>query len=354
MKHLFSFIKDEIINIFKSQKSTATLAIPTATTICIGTPLLLGAYFEHINYALLASLGSMIFLHTPNTNLMNKMVVLFCCSYGLILCFLLGIFANLYPNLIVLFITLVSMLVSSACAYFQLPPPGNFFFIMAFSISAFMPLSFAQNINTIGFVFMGTTLACLVGFIYGLLMLQKQKPTQKPPKPQKAFNLIITDSVITGFVIGLAIFIAIKLGFSRPYWVGISALAVLRGITYYAVVNRHFKRLVGTFFGLFLTMFLLPLDESLWILSFALMALVFLGQYFLSRNLLISITFLTPLSILFAEIGNFHLPVNELIHTRLYDTILGGSIGAIGGYLFHWERCYSKIDSTLKKLLLVR
>lgn len=345
-------IMQEILNIFRSQKIPNTFAAPFFMMLCTGIPLLVGSYFNHLNYALLASLGTMVFLYTPNTNLMHSMSVLFCCSYGLILCFLLGVFANLYPQFIVLFVFLVATLVTCATSYFNLPPPGNYFFIMSFSISAFMPLAFAQNIQIIGFVFMGTTLACIFGFIYNLYQIRKNRAFKKPQNKQKNFSLVITDSVITGFVVALSIFIAIALNFSRPYWVGILALGVLRGISYYIVVSKLIKRLIGTIFGLVLTMYLLSLHENMWVLSIILMIFVFIGYFYLSKNLLIAIIFLTPLSIFFAEIGNFHLLVDELIKTRFYDTLLGGSVGVIGGYLFHWKIVYNKIDLFLKKYLM--
>lgn len=351
IKKSIIYIIDELKKLFTLNNSKISWQTPLAAAFSIGIPLLFGAYYNHIDYALLTSIGGLVFLYMPNTNLVHRIIVLFCCSYGLILCFMLGMFANMYPSLIVLFITILTIVVSMICSYVKLAPPGNYFFIMTFSIAAFMPSSFTKTITSIGLVFLGTTLACIIGIIFSLIMLRINKEIRQPHTAEKDFDIVIVDSIITGVVIGLSIFIAQMLDFSRPYWVGLSALAVLRGISYHIILTNHFQRIVGTFIGLILTFYLLPLEHNPWLLSFSLMLFVFVGLFTMTRNLALSILFFTPLSIFLAEVGNLHTDTFELVQSRLLDTILGGTIGILGGYIFHYEKAYNSISKGIKNII---
>ena len=53
-------------------------------------PLLIGAYFEHMDYGLVSSLGGLVFLYPPNTPLSHRMVTLMARAFAMTACYTPG------------------------------------------------------------------------------------------------------------------------------------------------------------------------------------------------------------------------------------------------------------------------
>lgn len=73
-----------------------------------------------------------------------------------------------------------------ACRYYNMPPPGGFFFVMAASIGAHTPGGILDVPLQVGLLAMGCLLASLIAFIYSLLMLRRQAPAEFTPCPNRA------------------------------------------------------------------------------------------------------------------------------------------------------------------------
>lgn len=342
-------VKEELKKIIGINKSQTSWKLPFASMISVGVPLLIGAYYNHLNYALISSMGSLVFMYFPKKNLMRNLSFLFCISFAFLLCFFMGFVANQISHFIPLIIMITCILVSSSCSYFKLQPPGSFLFIMIFSISAFMPTSLIKLPNILGFIFLGTLMACFVAFIYSILNPVKKE--YEIFQPEVSFDKIILNPFIIGFFVGLSIFVAQNIGLQRPYWAGITTFSIMQALSYHIVLSRHIQNLVGTILGICLSIFILPLSENMWVLSFVIMGIIFISQFLISRNYTLAIIFLTPMSIFLAEIGSFHIGEADIIISRFLDTFLGGIIALTGSLVFNHQKTYLKIGKILKFLV---
>lgn len=110
---LWALLRSELRQLLQFNRSDRRWQLPFCAALASGLPLMVGLYFDHIEYGLVSSLGGLIFLYTPATPLAHRMMVLMACSFGMIACHALG-------------------------------PPRGVFFMMAASIGAFSPVELLE------------------------------------------------------------------------------------------------------------------------------------------------------------------------------------------------------------------
>lgn len=110
---LWALLRSELRQLLQFNRSDRRWQLPFCAALASGLPLMVGLYFDHIEYGLVSSLGGLIFLYTPATPLAHRMMVLMACSFGMIACHALG-------------------------------PPRGVFFMMAASIDAFSPVELLE------------------------------------------------------------------------------------------------------------------------------------------------------------------------------------------------------------------
>lgn len=110
---LWALLRSELRQLLQFNRSDRRWQLPFCAALASGLPLMVGLYFDHIEYGLVSSLGGLIFLYTPATPLAHRMMVLMSCSFGMIACHALG-------------------------------PPRGVFFMMAASIDAFSPVELLE------------------------------------------------------------------------------------------------------------------------------------------------------------------------------------------------------------------
>ena len=142
---LWALLRRELRQLLQFNRSDRRWQLPFCAALASGLPLMVGLYFDHIEYGLVSSLGGLIFLYTPATPLAHRMMVLMSCSFGMIACHALG-------------------------------PPRGVFFMMAASIGAFSPVELLELPLRVGLFTLGCLLACLIAFFYSLHVLSLQAP----------------------------------------------------------------------------------------------------------------------------------------------------------------------------------
>ena len=329
--------------------------MPLAAALCSGLPLLIGAHFDHMNYGLTSSLGGMIFLYLPNTPMHHRMVTLMACGFGMAACFALGIVSHFVPALMTLALTFIAILVTMVNRFYRLGPPGSLFFIMAASIGAFSPIEILDVPLYVGLLTMGSLLAGLIALFYSAHNLRVQAPQPVAALPPTDFDFVISDSVIIGVCVGMSLALSQILELERAYWVPISCLAVIQGVSLRAVWNRQIHRILGTAIGLLLTWGLLTLPFDKWTLSLVMMALVFIIETMVVRHYGIAVVFITPLTIFLAEAAQLgHGSPAALIQARFFDTILGCVIGLMGGICLHNPHFRKVTGRQIRRLIPAR
>ncbi|MGB2902725.1 MAG: FUSC family protein [Candidatus Dechloromonas phosphoritropha] len=350
-----ALLRREILHLTTVNRSDRRWQTPFCAGLAIGLPLLVGAYFDHLEYGLVSSLGGLVFLYVPNTPLPHRMVSLMVSSFGMSACYTLGVMCHFLPLLLVPVLTFIAVVVVMVCRFFALAPPGSVFFIMAAAIGAFTPIGVLQLPLFVGLLTMGGLLACLIAFFYSLYILRLQAPQPVNPLPPPTFDFVVFDSIVIGLFVGISLALAQALQLERPYWVPVSCLAVIQGASLRAVWTKQVHRIAGTAVGLLLAwgLLLMPLDE--WSFSLLLMLLAFITETLVVRHYGLAVIFITPLALLLAEATHLgHGSPDAMLQARLFDTVLGSVVGLLGGVCLHSPSFRLHLGRLIRRLLPAR
>lgn len=326
--------------------------MPFAAALASGLPLLVAAAFDRMADGVTAAIAGLVFLYLPPTSMQHRMATLMACCFGMIACYALGILCHLVPAATVPLITIMAILVTAACRYYRIGPPGSFFFIMAATIAAFAPVDSADLAHKVGIVAIGCMHAALVAFLYSLYALRRRTPKPVPDRSVDILNEVWVDAVLIGLSVGIALAIAQFLAFERAYWVPISCLAVLQGVTLRAAWNRQVHRVLGTTVGLFLTGALLLVVRDVWTIALVIILLTFLIEMAVVRHYGFATIFITPLTILLAEAPHLgYSDVGQLMEARFIYTLLGAGMGFVGAVALHVPASRDRMARILAALL---
>lgn len=336
---LQALMRAELLHLTTINASDRLWQMPFAAALASGLPLLVGAYFDRMDYGLISSLGGLVFLYLPNTPMSHRMVSLMACAFGMVACYALGVMSHFFPPLMMWVLMFIAILVTMVCRFYRLGQPGSLFFVMTASIGAYSPGDVLQVPLKVGLLTMGCLLACLIAFFYSIYILRLQAPKPVAPLPPASFDFVVFDSVVIGVFVGISLALAQALELERAYWVPVSCLAVMQGASLRAVWNKQLQRIIGTGIGLLLSwgVLMLPLDK--WSISVMMMLLAFVIEIVVVRHYGFAIIFITPLTLLLAEAATLgHSSPALLIQARFFDTVLGCVVGLVGGVCLHSPR----------------
>jgi len=346
-----ALMRREMLHLLSINASDRRWQMPFCAALATGLPLLVGTYFDHLDYGLVSSLGGLVFLYSPNTQLSHRMVSLMACAFGMSACYTLGVMSHFLPLLLIPVLTIIAILVSMVCRFYVVGPPGSLFFIMAAAIGAYSPITVLQIPLFVGLQTMGSLLAFLIAFLYGIHILRRQAPQPVAPLPPATFDFVIFDSIVIGVFVGISLALAQVFQLERAYWVPVSCLAVMQGASLRAVWTKQIHRIVGTGIGLLLTWGLLTLPLDQWSISVTMMVLAFLIESLVVRHYGLAAIFITPLTILLVEAGQIgHGSPNAILLARLFDTVLGAVVGLIGGVCLHSPRFRDLLGRQIRRL----
>jgi hypothetical protein len=346
-----SMMRTEWQHLTTIRSSDRRWQMPFCAALASGLPLLIGAYFDHLEYGLISSLGGMVFLYAPDTPLSHRMVALMASAFSMSACYTLGIICHFVPALLVPMLAFMTMLVAMVCRFYAVGPPGPVFFIMAASIGVYSPVGILQVPLNVGLLTMGCLLACVIAFFYSvyLLRLQPQQPAE--PLPAATFDFVVFDPIVIGVFVGISLALAQGFGLQRAYWVPVSCLAVIQEVSLRAVWNRQFQRIAGTAVGLLLAMALLTLPLDKWGVSVMMMVLSFLIETLVVRHYGLAVIFITPLTIFLAEGPRLgQEPAGAMLQARLLDIVLGCVLGFIGGVCLHSPRFRDVVGKQIRRV----
>lgn len=350
-KKFLALIQAELRHLMTINASDRHWQMPFAAALASGLPLLIGAFFDRMDYGLAASLGGLVFLYMPNTPMSHRMVSLMACAFGMTACYALGVMSHFFPPLILLALTFITILVTMVCRFYRVGQPGSLFFVMTASIGAYTPTEVLQIPLKVGLLTMGCLLSCLIAFFYSAHILRQQPPQPVTPLPVATFDFVVFDAIIIGVFVGISLALAQALQLQSAYWVPVSCLAVIQGLSLRAVWNKQLQRVIGTGIGLLLSWGLLALPLDKWTLALTMMALAFMIEIAVVRHYGFAVIFITPLTILLAEAATLgQVSSAALMQTRFLDTVLGSAVGLIGGICLHSPRFRDVVGRQIRRL----
>jgi len=223
---------------------------------------------------------------------------------------------------------------------------------MSASIGMYTNVEVLQVPFVIGLLTLGCVLALAVAFVYSLYILRIRPASPIPTIQKPNFDFVIFDSVIIGITVGISLLVAIGLNLPRPYWVPISCLTLLQGVTVKAGWNTQLQRILGAGIGLLLSWFLLTLSLTSLQVCFAMIAMSFIIESLAVRHFGLAVVFLTPLTIFLAEANRMGLDDPLLVvQSRVTDTLLGSAIGVVAGLCLHNQRFRSILGNQMRRLI---
>ena len=352
---LAALLRDELRQLMTIKPSDRPWQMPFAAALATGLPLLVGAWFDRMDYGLISSLGGLVFLYLPETPLHHRMVALMASAFAMTASYALGVMSHLVPPVMMMVLTFTAILVTMVCRFYRVGPPGSLFFIMAASIGAYSPGDILEVPLKVGLFAMGCLLASLIAFFYSVYILRRRAPGPVELLPAPTFDFVVFDSVVIGLSVGVSLALAQLLQLERAYWVPVSCLAVMQGMNLRAVWDKQLHRLLGTAIGMLVSWGLLSLPLDKWSISLVMIGLAFVVETAVVRHYGFAAIFITPLTILLAEAATLgHGSATELIQARFFDTLLGCLVGFAGGICLHSPRFRIVVGAQMRRLVPAR
>jgi uncharacterized membrane protein YccC len=346
---LKSIIKRELKLLFQLKKTERLWHVPVLASLCVGLPLLAGYLLGHLEYGIVSCLGGLVILYLPPTNFRHRRSTMLFSSLGFILSYSLGLMFSFNPILSSLMMAVFAFFVNWVTNIFKLGPPGNFFFIMIAAMASCQPFNLEAIPVKAGLLALGVLFACALALLYSLYMTAKYKDKLQAVIPRKKNTIIISESITIGAFTGISLFVPHLLNFHNPYWVPISSLAIMQGVSTTHVWQRSFHRMLGTVVGLGLTWLLLQFDMQPLSVCISILMLQFIIEMLIVRHYALACIFITPLTIFLADIGSlFTVDSDLLISARFTDIAVGSLIGGIGGWLLHHQQLKAKADRHMR------
>lgn len=356
----FEIIKQTAITQIKSflvvKNNKRSWHIPLLAALCVGIPLFIGLYFKHLSLGLSASIGGLVILYyQPAISFGSRMLTLLVCSFGFSLSLAIGLGFSFNPYISAVVLGFFAMGINWVTTFFKTKPPGNFFFIMIASMASCQPFHLELIPEKIGFIFLGTMLACFLALCHGLLTLKKQQSAEVLAIHIKKGQFVsLIDSVVIGVFISISLIIGHIFEMQNPYWIPISCLAILQGISRNHVWERMVHRIVGTFIGIGLCWIILQISDTPLTICFSIFVLLYIAETLIIKNYALAVIFITPMTILLAEVGTSFTSNTEIIvPARFLDITIGSVLGAIGGWIIYNQRFKNSAVKQLRKTRIV-
>ena len=333
-----ALIDGELAHLLTVNRSKRPWHMPIIAAIAISFPVFVGAYFDALSSGIKASLGAMVILNIPLVGkLPYRLVTVMAWGFAMSLCFALGLIAQQVPLLKLPIFTLMAFGIVIFGRYYRQPPPAGLFVMMAGAIALFIPLALEDILRATGLVMLGSGFALVMALLYSLFLLATRPATPTPTYSYEPDT--ITESLIVASFVSLALLIAVTLQLSNPYWAAVSCFLIIQGIHLRTMWIKQIHRLLGTVLGVVLASWMLSWGLSIWGVALAILTMMLCIETLVDRHYGLAVIFITPLTIFIAEYGS-GLPFSEsayqeVIRTRLFDTVIGCLVGLSGGVVMH-------------------
>lgn len=340
-------------------KASRPWHLPVTAGVTIGAPAVIGALTGTFNDAMIASLGAMVFLYMSPNRTTSRMLTMILCTFGFMACLTVATLAAAVPGLAPVGLFLIALTVIVITRYYRLPPPGSFFFILSSCVAMAMPFEFAAIPMRVGLIALGGLWAVLMAFIYSLCT-GAHRTTSIPVEVDPRVNAILLEALFLSICISGAYAFALSLDLDNPYWVPISCAAILQGATFRMVWHRNIHRIVGTSIGMLLASFIFAFHPSPIVLALWICALQTIVEVLIVKNYGLAVIFITPLTVIMAEITSSGMDASVLLEHRMIDIVLGSVIGFVAGAIFHRTGLFRSLEqkmderSRLSELLFSR
>lgn len=325
--------------------------LPVIAGVTIGIPIVFGYFMDSIEEGKLASLAALVILYIQSNHLIQRMKTLIICSFLIILSFTVGVVFSFNAYFAPLALGLFAAFIHYTLNKFKMTkPPGNFFFIMVASMAICLPFDLKEIPIRVGYVSIGAMLALILGFIYSLFVLKINHQKKDIVRQTKTDYIIVTESLIIGLFVAISLFVPRLLKLDNPYWVPITCMAVMQGLSAKHIWIRGIQRVLGTVIGLLFVWLILQMNPSVLTVCLTIVVAQIIIEFLIVRNYLLAVIVITILTVFLAEASHIaSIDPNQLLSARLVDIFIGSIIGALGGWVMHNRKIYYYSTKKLRR-----
>ena len=164
-------------------------------------------------------------------------------------------------------------------------------------------------------------------------------------------SLVPLTAVRFGVAVGGALAIGVASGAPRPYWIALTVAAVLQGATLMTTARRAIERAAGTGAGVLIAgAVVLVNPSSAWIVV-GVAVFLFLTEMTIAASYVVAVAFITPMTLLLAEVGQPGLLTDTLIGWRLVDTVIGCLLAWGASRLLWPSASRQRLDASMARAL---
>ncbi|WP_430461881.1 FUSC family protein [Thalassolituus sp. LLYu03] len=341
---------DELKTLLRLNPTTRPWHLPFVAGLSAALPATIGLLQGNMAHGILGCMGALVMLYLPTGSRAQRLRRLSGVALGFQLCVLLASLVSGSALASVLTLLLISATATLISRRLQMPPPGSFFFILISALFLLMPHQpevITERMLNVG---LGSAGSIVLAFIYSFFLPTTVRTDSTPTEPVRQS---LAEALLIALFVAGSLWLALGLGLNNPYWVPVSCAAIIQGASLHHVWHRNVHRIVGTALGLLVAWGLFALNPAdIW-LPLIIFILSVLIELAVVRNYGLAMLFITPLTLLFAEISVVHsaLPLpdaisgtlNSLMSARLLDITIGSLCGLAGGWLIHHPQALSQL-----------
>lgn len=311
-----------------SLRNSALAGLQAAITVAIALPLIHISPWAHLIG--FASLGALVALFGRFASAQSrKRIVFFCglCQTLAVLIMSSAVWAGV-PMAI-----LLVMLALSCGIFFFITVSGGFgapgALIFVFAVGASM-----GDVTSLEAVLERTAATAIVAALAWVVCAAtdgfRQYATPEGPFPAEPVRpldqrLIAVLRITVGAAV--AVFSSYALGANHPAWAAMGALAVMQGAHLHINMNRALQRMAGTVIGALMAWVILNQDPSVWTIIVILIIFQFATELIIGMSYSLGQVLVTPMALMMTHLGAPDAMGSQLALERVFDTLLGASIG---------------------------
>lgn len=328
IKKIFEFQEPAVNPLPRAIGAGVTIFIARALGIYLNSPLLGG----------MMTLGSMTFMyfqHISSMRLLRRLAIIGSC---MILTNFVGLLLahNIHYQPIVLMVT--AFLCRICFLGHRIPLPGAVFFVVVSTASARLKLPLNHIGIAVFYFSLGVTLAIIAALVINNFLKSPHVATVTFKEVQselKNRSYLWVNAIFYALSLGFASWISLKINLFNSYWMLITVASFLQQDTFELIIHKNYQRVIGTAVGCLIAALALHIHLPVYTIIVLIGLFYFLGNYFVSRNYAIGMSFITPMSLMQASLS--HYTKNQtLIQFRFFDVILGGLLALLVAWLFSY------------------
>ncbi len=152
-------------------------------------------------------------------------------------------------------------------------------------------------------------------------------------------SVILRHALRVGLATAFSVIICKLFHLPHGFWVTLTVVVILKP-DFGSTLQRAFQRIGGTIIGAALATVLAVTIHSKFVLLILIILMVFAAISFITVNYGFATIFITPLVVLLLNLANPNVEDWQITGIRILDTIIGGGLALVGGYLLFpsWER----------------